>query len=221
MTRSSNTEARRAQFAEAMVRVVARVGYERASVQEIAHEAGLAPGLFHYHFARKLDALLAMQTLVLARHAARVDRWLSRATTPRDRVRAFIDCHLARGAEEDPDALACWIALTAEALRESEVRDAWERAVRDVVGRLAGEIDALERDGAAVATALFAAIQGYYALHGAAPGLIPRGSAAPAVHRLADALLDAPSSAPTHPNGHPDASARQPSRAATRRRRTP
>jgi hypothetical protein len=48
----------------------------------------------------------------------------------------------------------------------------------------------------AAATAVFAAIQGYYALHGASPGLTPRGSAAPAVHLLADALLGPPAAAP-------------------------
>lgn len=196
MSRAPNTDVRRAQIVEAMVRVVAREGYERATVQEVARAAGLAPGLVHYHFKRKLDVLLAMQEALVARHLERVARWMARADDAAGRVHAFVDCHLARGAEEDPDALACWIALTAEALREPEVRAGHDRAVRAMVGSLEGAArDALAAKGRdpgearAVATAVFAAIQGYYALHGASPGLIPPGSAAPAVHQLAASLL--------------------------------
>lgn len=206
MARVSNTDERRAQIAAAMVRVVAREGYERASVHEIAREAGLAQGLIHYHFRRKLDVLLAMQDHVVERHLARIARWTSRGETPIAKVRAFIDCHLARGAEEDHEALACWIALSAEALRDAEVRAGFDRAVRTLVAQLEvavrDELRAREHDtrrARAIATAVFASIQGYYALHGASPGLIPRGSAAPAVHALTDALLEGarPASAPT------------------------
>ncbi len=212
MTRASNTDERRAQIAAAMVRVVAREGYERASVHEIAREAGLAPGLVHYHFRRKLDVLLAMQEQVVEAHLARIAKWLERDERPAARVRAFIDCHLARGAEEDPAALACWIALSAEALRDPEVRAGFDHAVRTLVGALedavredlrARELDT--RRARAVATAVFAAIQGYYTLHGASPGLIPLGSAAPSFHALASSLLewkdgaDAPSRASPPP----------------------
>ena len=76
MSRTSNTEQRREQIVEGMIRVVAREGYERASVQEIARAAGLAPGLVHYHFRRKLDVLLAAQEVLVARHLARVARWM-------------------------------------------------------------------------------------------------------------------------------------------------
>jgi TetR/AcrR family transcriptional repressor of bet genes len=207
MSRPSNTDERREQIVAGMIRVVAREGYERASVQEIAKAAGLAPGLIHYHFRRKLDVLLAAQEVLVARHLARVARWMAKATDGVGRVGAFIDCHLARGAEEDPDALACWIALTAEALRDPEVRAGHDRAVRAMVSTLEASarqvLTTQGRDGGearAVATAIFASIQGYYALHGASPGLIPRGSAAPAVHQLAASLLAAPAEekAPTH-----------------------
>ena len=55
MSRPSNTEARRGQIVDAMVQVLAREGYEGASVQAVARVAGLAPGLVHYHFRRKLE----------------------------------------------------------------------------------------------------------------------------------------------------------------------
>lgn len=196
MGRRSNTEARRAQIAQAMVQVVAAVGYERATVHEVAGLAGLAPGLVHYHFKSKREVLLAMLEHLAAAHLERVERWLARGATATERVAYFIDCHLARGAEEDPAALACWIALTAEALRDPETREAYERASRAFAAKLEHEVREVLRgrrgDGVgarAAAIAIYAAIQGYYALYGAAPGMIPRGSAASAVHALADALL--------------------------------
>lgn len=196
MVRPSNTSERRAQVVAAMVQVVATVGYERATVQAVARAAGMAPALVHYHFESKRAVFHAMVEHLVDAHLARIDRWLARGADPTARVARFIDCHLARGAEEDPAALACWVAITAEALRDEETRALYERAVRAFVARLEGELrEALrarhgEGTGArAGATAIFAAIQGYYALHGAAPGLIPRGSAAPAVHALAEALL--------------------------------
>jgi TetR/AcrR family transcriptional regulator, transcriptional repressor of bet genes len=194
VSRASNTHERRAQIADAMIRVVAREGYERSSVQEVAREAGLAPGLVHYHFKRKLDVLLAMQTHLADMHMQRITRWIARGTTSHDKVRMFIDCHLARGAEEDSDALACWIALTAEALRDEEVRKGYEHAAMRYIGALETCIRACNgtHDPRAVAVAIYAAIQGYYALHGASPGTIPHGSAAPAVHHLAGSLLGWP-----------------------------
>ncbi len=196
MGRPSNSAERRAQIVAAMVQVVAAMGYERATVQEVARVAGLAPGLLHYHFKSKREVFLAMAEHLVEAHAARVERWLARGADPAQRVARFIDCHLARGAEEDPAALACWIALTAEALRDEETRGVYERGVRTLVVRLEMEfreaLRARRGDGTgarAAATAVFASIQGYYALHGAAPGMIPRGSAAPAVHALAEALL--------------------------------
>ena len=60
MGRPSNSAERRAQIVAAMVQVVAAMGYERATVQEVARVAGLAPGLLHYHFKSKREALIVL-----------------------------------------------------------------------------------------------------------------------------------------------------------------
>ncbi|HEY4122015.1 MAG TPA: TetR family transcriptional regulator, partial [Byssovorax sp.] len=59
MERAPNVE-RRAQIVAALARVMAARGYERATVAQIAAEAGLAAGLVHYHFASKRDVLLTL-----------------------------------------------------------------------------------------------------------------------------------------------------------------
>lgn len=44
----------------AAYKVLAQKGYEATSIKEIAREAGVAPGLIHYHFANKEELLLAV-----------------------------------------------------------------------------------------------------------------------------------------------------------------
>ena len=58
MARQSNTDERRAQIATALVDVMARRGYDGASVADIARAAGLTAGLVHYHFETKHAILI-------------------------------------------------------------------------------------------------------------------------------------------------------------------
>ena len=71
MPRTPNTAVRRRQIVDGLCRVMAREGYGHATVQAIAAEAGLAPGLIHYHFADKREILVELvETLRRGRHAA-------------------------------------------------------------------------------------------------------------------------------------------------------
>src|SRR5688572_24235760 len=111
MPRPSNTDTRRRQITGALRRVMARQGYERASVADIAAAARLAPGLVHYHFESKLDILLALLDELAAEHHERLGAALDAAgASPRARLAAFIDFHLSTRSA-DPEALACWITL--------------------------------------------------------------------------------------------------------------
>jgi TetR/AcrR family transcriptional repressor of bet genes len=51
---------RREAIVEAAVSVLGRQGYSETSLKEIAREAGVAPGLLHYHFESKEDLLVAV-----------------------------------------------------------------------------------------------------------------------------------------------------------------
>jgi TetR/AcrR family transcriptional repressor of bet genes len=73
------------------------------------------------------------------------------------------------------------------------VRAAYEKVVRadlelleELVGAVVGR-----RRARAMAAGLFAAVQGYFVLAAATPDLIPPGSAAGTVKRMAAGLLDA------------------------------
>ena len=57
---SPRSHQRRGAIVEAAVTVLGRRGYGETSMKEIVREAGVAPGLLHYHFESKEDLLLAV-----------------------------------------------------------------------------------------------------------------------------------------------------------------
>ncbi len=197
MARPSNTDERRAQIASGLVKVMARRGYDGASVSDIARAARLTPGLVHYHFKNKQEILLSALAQLVAGHSARLEvRLTSAGDDAHAQVAAFIDFHLGLGADADPQALACWILLGGEALREPKVRVAFEGALSTVVSRLTALIRSGVQQRAfrcdspeAAASALVATIQGYFVLAATSRPLIPKGSAAASAKRMAEGLL--------------------------------
>jgi TetR/AcrR family transcriptional regulator, transcriptional repressor of bet genes len=194
MGRPSNTEERRQQIVAGLLRVMAERGYDGASVAAIAKAAGLAQGLVHYHFKDKQEILLTLAEQLAARVHERVASRLARVKggDARARVDAFLDAFLATGADADPAAVASWVTISAEAIRQPEVRAIYEKVVRTDLEHLEELVGAVtgKRRARAVAAGLFAAIQGYFVLAASAPGLVPPGSAASTVKRMAAGLLD-------------------------------
>jgi TetR/AcrR family transcriptional repressor of bet genes len=192
MARPSNTEERRKQIMEGLLAVMAERGYERATIQEVGRAAGLSPGLVHYHFRDKQEILLVCVEELAARARARVEARMARASGARAKVDAFLDAYLATGKDADPAAVAAWVTISAEAVKQPEVRAAYEKVAREDLERLEGLCaDVLDaRRAHRVAAGLFATIQGYFVLAAAAPGLVPKGSAATTAKRMAKGLLD-------------------------------
>jgi TetR/AcrR family transcriptional repressor of bet genes len=197
MSRPSNTEERKAQIVRGMLRVMAERGYERATVQAIADAADLSPGLLHYHFASKQEILVALAE-DLARAAQDRQRALTSRRSARARLLAFLDAHVALGQGADPAAVACWVAIGAEALRIPDVQAVYQRvtaevmrALEDLAREALREERRVTRRARAIAAGLLAAAEGAFQLSAAAPGLLPRGFAAPTLRAMAAGLLDA------------------------------
>lgn len=198
MARPKNTEERREQIVEGLLQVMAAHGYEGASIPRIAEAAGLAPGLVHYHFKSKLEILLALIELLGQRFEARFLRLLSEAdvrATPRARVYAFLDAHVALGRDADPNAVACWVGIGAEALRERSVERAYKQALcsqlaklEDLLGETLREEGRSTESTAELAAGLMSTILGCFQLAVAAQAA-PRGFAAPTLRRMADGLI--------------------------------
>ncbi|MEL6348312.1 MAG: TetR/AcrR family transcriptional regulator [Myxococcota bacterium] len=188
MGRPRNTEARRAQIVDGMLTVMAEDGYAGASIQAIARAAGLSSGLIHYHFDSKLDILLALLASIAARLQTRYQHRRPDDGDPWASVCAWIDAHLALDDDADPRAVACWVQIGGEALREPQVRDAYQQALQADYEPLLASVRALGGDDASAA-AVMSAVQGAFQLSTAAPPIIPPGSAAATVRKMAAGLL--------------------------------
>src|SRR3954464_9913441 len=120
MTRKSNTAARRSEIIGALLTIIARQGYERATVQAIAHQAGLAPGLIHYHFKNKQEILVSLIGEMARAASARYQEVLGDAVHPPSRLRAYLQARLGLGDGAAPDIVAAWVMIGAEAVRQDE-----------------------------------------------------------------------------------------------------
>src|SRR5262249_42426832 len=117
--------------------------------------------------------------------------------TPRARLHALVDAHVALGGDADPGAVAAWVVIAAEATRQPDVRPLYASAVGSTHQRVEQLLrEALRaqarptRRAKELAAAIVSAIEGAYLVNSAAPGILPRGYAAPALHALIDGLLD-------------------------------
>lgn len=193
MARPSNTLERRSEIVAALLRVMAKSGYDGATVASIAEEAGLAPGLVHYHFHDKREILLALGEELSRRVWQRYQKRASVAGDDWERLVAFTDAHVALGPDADPDAVACWVLIAAEAVRDPEVRKLYRAATRRSLDELTRLVMPLSpkrnpERAARVAAGLLSAIEGAYHLSISARAL-PRGFAAPMLQEMAEGLL--------------------------------
>lgn len=192
MARPSNKEERRTQIVEGFQVALAAYGYEKATIALIAKSAGLTAGLIHYHFRSKLEILLEL----VDRLGARLhDRYLVLSEgrrTPEGKLAAFIDSRLATGEGADPAAVACWVAIGTEALRQPEVRQVYSALMTAQHAELLSilqEIRGTSVTPLEAAAAILASIEGCYQLAATVPSLVPPGSAAGAVRQMAEGLL--------------------------------
>lgn len=192
MPRPSNTEQRRRQIVDGLQTVMATRGYERATISAIAQAGGLTPGLVHYHFSSKQEILLELVERLAGRLADRYQTMLT-DETPQARLDAFIDSRLATGDGADPEAVACWVTIGTEALRQAEVGEVYRRLMRaqrdhlrdDILSRFPRPPDSADK----AAAAILAAIEGCYQMASATPELCPPGFAACSVKAMAKGLL--------------------------------
>jgi TetR/AcrR family transcriptional repressor of bet genes len=199
VARPSNTAARRQQILDGLLDAMAREGYARATMTAVAQAARLTPGLLHYHFGSKQDMLIALVERLSRGIEQRVEVRLEEAgSSPRARLHAFLEAYVGLGDDADPRAVAAWVVIGAEAVREPQVRALYAQAVGTTLARLRELLSACLREEGRrtrqvgrMAAGLLAAIEGAYHVSAAAPGTLPEGFAAPTLRRMADGMIDA------------------------------
>lgn len=185
MSRKSNTEERRHQITTAFLKVLAEAGYERATVIAVAKEAALTPGLIHYHFKSKREILLNLVESLVFVSSQRYQQLSQGVKSPHDALFAYIDARLAKGDDAQPEAVAAWVMIGAEAVRDSEVRTIFQAAIRselDLASSLIKECLKAEnkrtKQAATLAAGFVAFMEGSFQLASAAQEVMPQGYAA-------------------------------------------
>src|SRR6478752_6296581 len=82
---------RRKQLVEAAIAAIHAHGFANATVARIAAQAGISAGMVHHYFKDKDELLFATMRHLLAELRSDAVARLSRACTPRERIRAIID----------------------------------------------------------------------------------------------------------------------------------
>jgi TetR/AcrR family transcriptional repressor of bet genes len=178
---------------------MAENGYHGATIAKIAREAGLASGLVLYHFESKSAILIdAVESLVATFHDRYQKRLAQAGDDPRRRIDAFIDAQLALGEDADEAVVAAWVVIAAQAVQDAHVREVYAQSVESRLRDLEQLVHAARkaegrsaRGSRRVAAAVLSAIEGSFLLACAAPGVLPRGYAAPSIRSMVDGLLAA------------------------------
>lgn len=199
MPRPSNTDERRKQITRGLMGVMAKKGYDGASVADIAKAAKLTPGLVHYHFKDKLEILTALAGELSEDSLTALRGYVAQVSGPAKSIEAIIDFYLGLGATANAEILACWIALSGEALRHKAIGKVFEATLASIQENAREQIEAGLRAGVfsskvdsfAASAGLVATIQGYFVLAGTARPLIPKGSAARIVKQMMHGVLGA------------------------------
>jgi AcrR family transcriptional regulator len=113
-------EQRRTEIIRAAYRVLAEVGYEAASIKEIARAADVAPGLIHYYFATKEDLLVAVVEALSAEGRARFQAL--REEVDKDALGSSAFALSLSRLKSETDMIKLRIELFALALRNEAVR---------------------------------------------------------------------------------------------------
>ena len=186
---------RREQLIAAAARVIARSGYDAATVRDVAGEAGVSTGVIAYYFDGKDDLFAHVLRAASRAFRGRLEAAREAAVTPRERLLA-----LAEAATPDDDdavrAHALWIDFWARSARDPALAgltvrlyDGWRREIAEAVrqGQRAGAFRA-DADPEAFARGYAAAADGlatHVVLH---RGVVSPGDMRSACAALVDAL---------------------------------
>ena len=188
MGRPSNTEQRKQEIVNALLRVMAERGYEKASIQAIAQEAGLAPGLIHYHFKTKQEILLGLVNWIANSASERLKRMESESNESWDKLSTFINARLATGETELPEVVSAWVVIAGESIRQPEIKEIYQGLIDQQLNLLKTLIAEVWKGKSAksnevihLSAIVIAAMEGAFQLSATANDVMPQNYAAESV----------------------------------------
>lgn len=197
VARPRNTDIRRQEIMRGLMAVMAEAGYEGATISLIAQAAGVAPGGVHYHFPNKQAILIELIDYIGSLVQFRFDEMCD-GLAAEDHLGAFIDANLALGKGSNAAAVACWVGIGAESVKQPEVRAAYRRVAEKQLQLLESLCDRAltakrksTKHKREIALGVMAAIEGVFRLTVSVSELIPRGFAAATVKEMAYGAVSA------------------------------
>ena len=193
MGRPSNKEQRRKEITNALLTVMARSGFENASIQAISKEAGLTGGLVHYHFKNKQEILVELIKVLHETAQTRYIELKSNVESAEDKLAAFVDSALALGKGSNTDAVKAWVVIGAEAIKQDLVRKLYQEAIEFNLNELNELIEMYAQETGKsissesinnISAGVIGAIEGAYMLASTAPDVIPKDYAAATVKSM-------------------------------------
>jgi AcrR family transcriptional regulator len=151
--RSARRARTRAQLLEAAARVYARRGFESATLDEVAEEAGFTKGAVYDHFGSKENLLFALLDEHLSGQIAEQIALFDPTVETAERPRVGADRWM-RELDEDPDAFRLFIEAWVRSQRDDTLREqvlagmgAWRETLAGF-GRARSEAGDIEVDEA-------------------------------------------------------------------------
>ncbi|MFG3417588.1 TetR/AcrR family transcriptional regulator [Micromonospora sp. NPDC049460] len=173
MPKIVDVEARRAELAEAVWRVVRRAGLAHASVRNVAREAGLSAGSLRHSFPSQTALTVFAMRLVAERIQTRIEA----IDVTGDQLRV-VERSIAEMLPLDADRLAecqVWLAFSAQSLVDPALRPLsveMHRLLRQAFTNLVTRIAGPDVDRSLEARRLYALVDGlilHTVLHGESP----------------------------------------------------
>jgi AcrR family transcriptional regulator len=180
LTRREKQEQTRERLLTAAARVFARRGYQPASLEEVAAEAGFTTGAVYSNFAGKEELFLALADKEVENRVAEI-RAVGEAAERGDQPGAEAADQFREFLERDPDMPLLFYEFWSFGVRNPRIREEFGKrreAVRDALAetleRVAGELGFELRFPAPVlATAIYASLSGLAFERAADPDAIP------------------------------------------------
>ncbi|MFE1951063.1 TetR family transcriptional regulator C-terminal domain-containing protein [Streptomyces sp. NPDC059524] len=159
-------DVRRAQILEATARLIARRGFHKVRVADIARACGTSTGTVHYHFPTKDAALRAALVFYADRFHTRLEAEFATAGSTVEKLRRLIDVQLTT-TDEDIDEWSVWVQSWNEAILDPTLRAGqrdvyarWRRIVVDLVRTCQAEGMAAGADADALAARFTGLVDG-------------------------------------------------------------
>ena len=141
---AKNESVRKHALRVAAAELFLKVGYDRATVRDIAKMVGLQSGSIFYHYKTKEDILVDVMSEGLRQFAEAVNQPLRDAKTPREKLRRLFLGHLEALLNPDNSEIAVvlseWRQLSAQSRRlvvtlRDEVDDTWNDVLREAAAQ--------------------------------------------------------------------------------------